>query len=109
MSAATDSFGKISFDMKERQGITNLLQILSLLSGRPQSEVNAEWEGKEQYGAFKAVVADAVCDFLIGFQERLSATPERELLQKLEHSEQAMSQVANEALLRVQKAVGLRQ
>lgn len=109
MSAATDSFGKISFDMKERQGITNLLQILSLLSSKPQSEVNAEWEGKEQYGTFKAVVADAVCDFLIGFQERLSATPERELLQKLEHSEQAMSQVANEALLRVQKAVGLRQ
>lgn len=108
MSATTDSFGKIAFDMKERPGVTNLLQILSLLSGKPQSEVTAEWEGKEQYGTFKTAVADAVCNFLIQFQERLAATSEQKLLLKLEQSEQAMNRVASETLLRAQKAVGLR-
>lgn len=108
MSATTDSFGKIAFDMKERPGITNLLQILSLLSSKSQSDVIAEWEGQEQYGPLKAAVAEVVCGFLSQFQGHLDTISEQELLQKLEQSEQAMNQEANKTLFRAQKAVGLR-
>lgn len=108
MSATTDSVGQINFDWDNQPGITSLLQILSLLSGRNQDEVTAEWAGKERYGDFKAAVADEVERFLQDFQTRYNAVSDEELIHKLEASEEAMVAVANDTLLRAQKAVGLR-
>lgn len=108
MSATTDSLANVKFDMQNQPGITNLLQILALLSGREQAEVNAEWEGKQQYGELKKAVADVVANFLRDFQARLAEVDDATILQKLEHSEAAMQEVANATLLRAQKAVGLR-
>lgn len=108
MGATTDSLGRITFDPVNQPGIANLLQILALLQGRSQTEVNAEWEGQTQYGPFKTAVADAIHDFLQGFQERLSIIDEQALLTKLHNSEAAMRDTANQTLLRVQQAIGLR-
>ena len=108
MSATTDSVGVINFDWNNQPGITSLLQILALLSGRPQDEVNAEWVGKERYGDFKNAVAGEVEKFLTDFQARYNNISDEELIAKLEQSESRMREVANETLLRVQKAVGLR-
>lgn len=108
MSATTDSVGRIAFDWDRQPGITSLLQILAVLTGRPQHEVNAEWEGNERYGDFKKVVAEAVRAFLVDFQSRYATITDEQLLKKLEASEEAMGEVANETLLRVQQAVGLR-
>lgn len=108
MSATTDSFGEIRYDMKERPGISNLLQILALLSGRTLQEVVAEYEGQTMYGDLKKAVATVVSDFLRGFQTRLSTIDEQAILDKLVSSEAAMNETANATLLRAQKAVGLR-
>lgn len=108
MSAATDSLGKIAFNPQEQPGIANLLQIMSLLSGRSQSEVVTEWEGHTSYGEFKKAVADVVADFLRDFQARLAAVDDAAIMSKLASSEKTMQVVANETLLRAQKAVGLR-
>ena len=108
MSATTDSFGEIKFDTKERPGISNLLQILSLLSGKPQAEVNAAWEGQTSYGDLKKAVAEAVAAFLADFQSKLATVDEQALLSGLEQSEAAMRTIASETLARAQKAVGLR-
>ncbi|HSD55586.1 MAG TPA: tryptophan--tRNA ligase [Candidatus Saccharimonadales bacterium] len=108
MSAATDSFGEIKYDPKERPGVTNLLQILALFSGTPQSEVNAAWEGQTMYGDLKKAVASSVADFLAEFQQNLAAVDEQTLLAKLEKSEATMGEIAGQTLLRAQKAVGLR-
>ncbi|MDB5177457.1 MAG: Tryptophan--tRNA ligase [Candidatus Saccharibacteria bacterium] len=108
MRAETDSFGEIRYDFKERPGISNLLQMLALLSGRPQAEVSAEWEGKSSYGDLKKAVAAAVEAFLIDIQAKIAGVDENELLAKLEQDEAVMNEVANSKLLKVQKAVGLR-
>jgi tryptophanyl-tRNA synthetase len=108
MAATTDSLGEIHYDMKERPGISNLLQILSLLTKRPLQEVIAEWEGKSSYGELKKVVADQVETFLAAFQQSLATVDENAVRSKLEQSEAAMNKAANDTLLRVQKAVGLR-
>lgn len=109
MSAATDSYSEVRFNIKERPGVSNLLQILSLLSGKPQAEVNDEWEGRTMYGELKKAVADVVANFLVDFQVKLAGVDEKELLVSLTHGEVAMGKTANETLFRVQKAVGLRQ
>jgi tryptophanyl-tRNA synthetase len=108
MAATTDSIGSIHFDWENQPGITSLLQILSLLSGRPQEEVTAEWEGNDHYGTFKNAVAEVVANFLAEFQAKYSLISDDELLAKLAKSEEAMAVVANKTLLDVQRAVGLR-
>ncbi len=108
MAATTDSLGVINFDWQRQPGITNLLQLLAILTNRPQAEVNAEWVGQTQYGPLKRAVAEAVATFLTDFQARLAGISDETLLATLERSERAMNEVANTTLLRVQKAVGLR-
>jgi tryptophanyl-tRNA synthetase len=109
MGATTDSLASIHFDWRAQPGITSLLQILALLTGRPQDEVTAEWEGNERYGDFKKVVAETVRNFLIDFQAKYNAITEDQLLAKLEQSERDLTPTANATLLRAQQAVGLRQ
>jgi tryptophanyl-tRNA synthetase len=108
MGATTDSFGEIKYDTKERPGISNLLQILALLSGRELKDVIDEYEGQTMYGDLKKATAQVVADFLRDFQERLAAVDDQTIVAKLESSEKAMNDVANATLLRAQKAVGLR-
>ena len=108
MSATTDSLSSIHFDWENQPGITSLLQILALLTGREQAEVNVAWEGKERYGDFKKEVAGAVHDFLTDFQKTYQAMSDEALLETLERSEAAMRPIAEATLLRAQQAVGLR-
>lgn len=108
MGAATDSFGEIKFDTRERPGVSNLLQILALLGGRDQKEVIAEWEGKSSYGDLKKAVAETVSNFLQDFHAKLAQVSDQAILNKLESSEKQMNEIANATLLRAQKAVGLR-
>lgn len=108
LSATTDSLGVINFDWDTQPGITNLLQMLAILSGRAQEDVNEEWVGKTAYGDFKKAVAEEVVKFLTNFQAKLNAITDEALVAKLEVSESAMANVANETLLRAQRVVGLR-
>lgn len=108
MRAETDSHGEIRFDMQERPGISNLLQLHALLSGKPQHEVNTEWEGRQTYGELKKAVADSVQKFLTDFQAKLANVDEQTILDKLAQDEAKMNEVANKTLYGVQEAVGLR-
>lgn len=108
LSATTDSIGSINYDFDKQPGVTNLLQILSLMSGLSQAEVNQRWEGKSSYGELKQAAADAVRQFLTEFQEKLSHVDRQKISGKLAASEAEMNGVAGNKLSRVQKAVGLR-
>lgn len=113
MSATTDSLGKVQYDRENQPGISNLLEILTLVrqdAGRDVSleQTISEFTGMERYGDFKRIVADETAEFLANFQARLSAVDEPAIEAKLESSEQAMNRIANQTLHRVQKAVGLR-
>lgn len=109
MGATTDSVGSVNYDKVNQPGISNLIDILALLRGKSPEETAAKYQGMELYGNFKKVVADEVAEFLTQFQERLATIDDQTVLDKLASSEQAMATVANQTLLRVQKAVGLRQ
>lgn len=108
MSAATDSFNEIRYDLKERPGISNLLQILALFTDRELKDVVVEYEGKTSYGDLKKDVAEAVGNFLREFQEKLRSVDDAAIVAKLEKDEAAMREYAGKTLLKVQQAVGLR-
>jgi len=113
MSATTDLLGTVQYDRDNQPGISNLLEILTLVrqdGGRDVSleQTISQYAGMERYGDFKRIVADEVAEFLANFQARLAAVDEPAIERKLESSERDMNIVANETLRRVQTAVGLR-
>jgi len=108
MGATTDDKASVNYDPEQQPGISNLLQILALLRGKPLDEVEAEFKGQERYGDFKRVVADEVAGFLTLFQERLAEVNDEIIFTALERSEKQANEQANTTLFRVQQAVGLR-
>lgn len=108
MTATTDSLSKINYDYTRQPGVSNLLDMLALLTERPIGEVREDFEGQEQYGPLKVAVADVLTVFLEDFQNKLTQVDDATLLAKLESSEAVMREQANKTLVRVQRAVGLR-
>lgn len=109
MGATTDDLANVKFDPQNQPGISNLLQVLSLLQGQTLEETAAKFEGQSSYGEFKSVVAGEVEKFLTDFQQNLKAVDDSAVIAKLEQSERDLIPVANATLLRAQQAVGLRQ
>ncbi|HSX37089.1 MAG TPA: tryptophan--tRNA ligase [Patescibacteria group bacterium] len=107
-SATTDNEGSIRYNFEKQPGVSNLLQISALLAKRPVEDAAKDWEGKNSYGELKSQVAEQVKTFLSDLQTKYAAVDESSLQAKLEQDEVAMRKVADETLLRVQKAVGLR-
>lgn len=103
MIAATDSLESVQYNYDEQPGISNLLDMLTLLGGHRD-----EFIGQTQYGALKTEVADRLTDFLNDFQQRFSEVDEVAITTKLQHSEAAMNMQANATLYKVQQAIGLR-
>jgi tryptophanyl-tRNA synthetase len=66
-SAVTDSGREIRRG-DDKAGITNLIGILSVATGVPEAQIEADFEGKG-YGDFKKAVADAVVEFLAPVRE----------------------------------------
>lgn len=103
MAATTDSKAHIERDYAEQPGVSNLLDILELFGGKPEA-----FMGQKEYGPLKTAVAEAVGGFLSDFESKLTAVDGDAIHTKLQQSEASMIKQANETLLRVQKAVGLR-
>ena len=108
MSATTDSFGKVKFDMWSQPGVSNLLQIEALTTDTPLQDVIVTWSGETRYGELKKKVASSVAQMLEVFQGKLNDISDDEILDLLEEGEEYANEVANKKLLEVQKAVGLR-
>ncbi len=62
-SATTDAGREVTFDEKEKPGISNLLTIHAALSGKSVADLENEFAGKG-YGDFKAAVAEVVVEYL---------------------------------------------
>lgn len=108
MSATTDSVGKISFDMFNQPGISNLLQIESLVNNVPLQDVIVTWSGETHYGDLKQKVAESISTMLTDFQQKLAEISDQTILDLLEKGEAYANDVANQKLLAVQKAFNLR-
>ena len=68
-SAITDSDTEVSFNVKKKPGISNLLTIYSALTDTPIKELEEQYMGKN-YQVFKADLAEVVADALRPIQQR---------------------------------------
>lgn len=108
MSAKTDTGCEVKYDVENKPGISNLLQIYAAIKEISIEDAEKEFVGCN-YGTFKGKVADAVIAELEPFQQRyLSYRQNEELLNEIFANGAAKAKViATEVLERVKKAVGL--
>jgi tryptophanyl-tRNA synthetase len=106
-SAVTDSDGIIKHDKENKPGITNLLNIYSILANKTIDELEKEYEGKG-YGEFKADLAQVIIDTLTPIQERYYNLMESDLLDEvLDEGAEKANKVANKMLKKMENAMGL--
>ena len=68
LSAVTDSDSHVKFDPENKPGISNLLEIYSIISGKTIEELETMYEGKG-YGDFKKDLAEVVGNELQRIQD----------------------------------------
>jgi len=71
-TAVTDSGREIVHDVAEKAGVSNLIEIMTVASGKSIAEVEKQFEGAG-YGQLKSDVGDAVVALLEPIQERFRA------------------------------------
>ena len=108
--AVTDSDTEncVRFDMKEKPGVSNLMNIYSAVTGKSFEEIEREFSGCG-YGVFKPAVGDAVIETLRPIREeaqRLLAY-KAYLQQVYTDGAQRASAIARKTLRKVYKKVGL--
>ena len=82
MKATTDSDNEVRFDEENKPGISNLLNIASVISGKSVSEIEKEFVGKG-YGDFKRYVADITAEHIGKIQERYNTLINSQELDKI--------------------------
>ena len=107
MKATTDSDGIVKFDMENKPGISNLLNIYSALSEKTVAELETMYEGKG-YGDFKKDLVEVTIDALAPIKQRYQEIREsKELIEILNDGAQKADAIAQETMKRVRKNFGL--
>ena len=105
--AVTDSGTEVRFDVTEKPGISNLMQIYSVCADKPISEVEKEFGGKG-YGVFKQSVGEAVVETLRPIREEAQKLlSDKAYLEKIyRQGAEKASRTANRTLSKVYKKIG---
>ena len=106
--AVTDSeTGRCVYASPEKPGVTNLMQIYSVCTGKTMDEIEAEFDGKG-YGAFKPAVGEAVVETLRPIREEAERLMKDKayLEDVLRDGAERAACAANRTLRKVYKKIG---
>jgi len=107
MSAVTDMCAHVNYDKENQPGISNLLEIMSSLSGEPIDSIVTRYEGKG-YGEFKKEVAEVVAKELAMIQNRYNEIMKSGLIEQvLKDGAERAHRIAFKKLKKVQKKMGI--
>lgn len=107
MKATTDSEGVVRFDVENKPGISNLLNIYSVLSGETIEDLEKKYEGKG-YGDFKKDLVEVTVNALAPIKERYEEIRHsQELLDILKDGAAKADAIAQDTMKRVKKNFGL--
>ncbi len=106
--AVTDSEGIVKYNPESKPGISNLIEIYSVVTGKTREEVEKNFEG-QGYGVFKEAVGKAVVEKLEPVQEKYKKLKENpEYLESIyKKGAEKASVIANRTIAEVKEKVGL--
>ena len=107
MRATTDSDGEIRFDPEAKPGISNLLNIYSVLSGKSIDDIVSDFAGRG-YGDFKKELVEITKEALLPIKQNFSEIREsEELLTILRDGAERAGAIAEKTMKRVKSNFGL--
>lgn len=106
-SAVTDSEGIVRYDKENKAGVSNLMSIYSIFSGKTYSEIEEMYEGKG-YGDFKSDLAEVVLGEILPIQERYNELIDSpELDEILDRGAEKANNEANKMIRKMYNGMGL--
>ncbi len=105
--AVTDSEACVKFDVAEKPGISNLMQIYSVVAGKSFEEIENEFAGRG-YGDFKVQVGEAVVEMLRPVREEAEKLiADKAYLESVyKNGAERAAYTANKTVRKVYKKVG---
>ena len=106
--AVTDSDAEVRYDVVNKPGVSNLMEIYGVVTDKTMDEVAKEFEGKG-YGDFKLAVGEAVADMLEPFHQRCDELEKDKTFinECIKENAEKASYFANKTLRKVHKKLGL--
>ena len=93
--------------MEEKPGISNLLEIYSILANKPISELEAQYDG-QGYGVFKSDLAELLGEELTKIQARYKEITQGDYLDNvLKAGAEKARPIARKTLAKVERKMGI--
>ena len=106
-SAVTDSDSCVKYDTVNKPGISNLMTIYSVITGKSYEEIESLYEGKG-YGDFKTDLAEIVAEEIGKVQEKFNnIVNSKELDELLDNSRDTALRLATRKMNKIYKKLGL--
>ena len=107
MKSTTDSEGAIRFDLENKPGVSNLLNIYSAFSGIEVKEIEKKYEGCG-YGDFKKDLVEVTMEAMAPIQQRFhEIRNSKELIDILRDGGERANAMAEKTIKRVKDKFGL--
>ncbi|MCX6721259.1 MAG: tryptophan--tRNA ligase [Candidatus Staskawiczbacteria bacterium] len=108
MSAETDSGKEVVYNITKKPGISNLLIIYSLITGKTTQEIEKQFKGKG-YGEFKKSLAKVLADYLEPFRRKQKELQTRDVYVKemLSQGASRAKTIAETTMKEVRSKMGL--
>jgi tryptophanyl-tRNA synthetase len=108
MAAVTDTGKVVKYDLVKKAGISNLLTIYSVFSGKTVKEIEKKFKGKG-YASFKKSLSDLLIDSLEPFRRKKKELLTREVYVKeiLSQGARRAQTIAQSTMQEVKKKMGL--
>lgn len=105
-AAVTDTGSDVTYDWEAKPGISNLLELFSVFTGRPIPDLVEEY-ATSGYGTFKAAVADAIIEGLAPVQEAYRSLDDAEVAKVMARGAATARDRAETAMKTVREKVGI--
>lgn len=107
MSATTDSESSIHFDIENKPGISNLINIYSFLTGISTKDIEEKYKDSN-YGTFKSELADIVVEELSKIQKKYYEILDSDILDKiLDEGKEKTNKIAKEKYETMKHKIGI--
>jgi tryptophanyl-tRNA synthetase len=104
--AVTDPGSEIVYDRVAKPGISNLLELFSVFSGRPIADLVSEF-GSGGYGRFKEAVAEAIAEGLAPIRERYHQLDDADVSEVMARGAATARDRAETSMKTVREKVGI--
>lgn len=108
MSAETDSGKDVTYNVTKKPGISNLLTISGLLTGKTIENIEKEFKGRG-YGDFKKSLAEVIVNYLEPFRRKQKELLTRDVYiqEMLKQGQSRALRIAQETMQEVKQKMGL--